>query len=521
MKRGLSSSVLGVTTALLLLTGSSAGADEPGFAVDPLGPAERGSDWFANASLDLRGHLRPAVGVTYSWTYRPYLLYAEDGTEQARVLTDQMVLHPGGALVLLHRLRLALDVPVVVFQHGDDLGFVTGPKPSPSTPAFGDVRLGTDLRLFGEFGGIATAAIGMQTFLPTGSQEQLTSDGTVRLLPRAMLAGHFMGVVYALHGGFHFRPLGDEVMGRALGSEVTFAAAAGVKVNDVFILGPELAGRTMVTKGDPFAARTTPIELLLGFHVVLGDHWRAGSAIGSGFGRAEGSPLMRLVASFEYAEDYCVDKDGDGICAYRDACPELAGVPSFTRLTNGCPRDKDRDGFIDDEDKCPHQPGVKTGDPQTTGCPDRDKDGVPDKLDACPAVAGITAGDSKTRGCPKPKPAAKVEGPEVQTSEPIRFVDVTAEIHPESEPMLEAVTKLLTEKPDLHVAIIAQVVAVGAPPELAERRALSVKFWLEAHGIARERLTVQTPSPQDPAPQEDRIQLRVIEQKEPVGPPLD
>jgi hypothetical protein len=336
-----------------------------------------------------------------------------------------------------------------------------------------------------------------------------------------MLAGHIKGVVYSLQGGFHYRPLDEEVLGRTIGSEIVFGAAAGVKVNDVFILGPEMTGRTAVTGEDSFTARTTPLEVLLGFHVVLGDHWRAGSAIGTGIGRGEGAPEMRLLASFEYAQDYCVDKDGDGICAYRDACPELAGVPSATRLTNGCPRDRDRDGFIDEDDKCPDLPGVKTGDPETTGCPDRDRDGVPDKLDACPAVAGISTDDEKTRGCPKPKPAAKVEGPEVQTSEPIRFVDVTAEIHPESEPMPEAVAKLLTEKPDLHVAIIAQVVAPGAPPELAERRALSVRFWLEAHGIDKNRLEVQTPSPAAPPPQEDRIQLRVLEQKEPVGPPLD
>ena len=505
---------------MVLLTASAARGDGSGFAVDGFEPAEWGGDWFANASLDLRGHLRPAVGATYSWAYRSYVLQGKSGEQQAQVLTDQMWLHVGGAMVLIHRLRFGLDVPMVVFQHGDDLGAIAGPKPDPKSPAFGDVRLGTDLRLFGEFGGPGTGAISAQAYFPTGSRERLTSDGTLRILSRATVAGQLEGLVYSVTAGFHYRPLDEVVLGRELGSELVFGAAAGVKVNDVFVIGPELAGRTAVTGADVASGRTTPIDLLLGFHVVLADDWRAGTAIGGGLGTADGAPLMRVVASFEYALDYCVDKDGDGICAYRDACPELAGVPSPTRLTNGCPRDRDRDGFVDDEDKCPDQPGVKTGDLPTTGCPDRDRDGVPDKLDACPDEAGITKGDDKTRGCPAPKPEAKVEGPEVQTSEPIRFRRGTAELDAASEPVLEAVAKLLQEKAELHVAIVAQAIAPD-DASLAAHRAEAVQTWLVAHGVDPSRLVVQMPYPTAAPPTEDRIQLRVIEQKEPTGPPLD
>ena len=251
MKRGLRCSVRGVTAAMVLFTASAAHGDGAGFAVDGFQPAERGSDWFANESLDLRGHLRPAVGATYAWGYRSYVLRDESGAEQRQVLTDQMWLHVGGAMVLAHRLRLGLDVPMVVFQHGDDLASLAEPRPDPSTPAFGDVRLAMNVRLFGEFGGLATAGIGAQAYFPTGSREQLTSDGTLRILPRASLAGHVLGIVYSLTGGFHYRPLDEVVLGRAMGSELVFAAATGVKVNDVFVLGPELAGRTAVTGRTP------------------------------------------------------------------------------------------------------------------------------------------------------------------------------------------------------------------------------------------------------------------------------
>ncbi len=44
--------------ALLALLPSTAWAQSGGFAIDRFDPAERGSDWFAADSLDLRGHGR-------------------------------------------------------------------------------------------------------------------------------------------------------------------------------------------------------------------------------------------------------------------------------------------------------------------------------------------------------------------------------------------------------------------------------------------------------------------------------
>lgn len=78
---------------------------------------------------------------------------------------------------------------------------------------------------------------------------------------------------------------------------------------------------------------------------------------------------MRVLFSVEFAPDVCVDKDGDGICATEDACPEVDGVRTTDPKTNGCPSDRDHDGFIDKEDACPDAPGARTADPKTNGCP--------------------------------------------------------------------------------------------------------------------------------------------------------
>lgn len=44
---------------------------EQGFALNRFNPSERGSEWFSADSLDMRGHLRPALGLTLDWAHKP------------------------------------------------------------------------------------------------------------------------------------------------------------------------------------------------------------------------------------------------------------------------------------------------------------------------------------------------------------------------------------------------------------------------------------------------------------------
>jgi len=55
---------------------------QSGFALNRFDPSERGSDWFALESLDLRGHNRWAVGVVGDWAYKPLVLYDSAGDER-------------------------------------------------------------------------------------------------------------------------------------------------------------------------------------------------------------------------------------------------------------------------------------------------------------------------------------------------------------------------------------------------------------------------------------------------------
>lgn len=298
-----------------------------GYAASPFDPSSPGSDWFTTESLDLRGKLRAQAGLLVDWAYAPLVVDGADGG-RVRVLTDTVTVHARSSLVIANRYRFGISSPLTVYQHGDA---VQSPR---NEQAPGDLRLDGDVNLFGRYGHAFRGAAGLELFVPMGRRDLFTSDETLRIMPRVLLAGDVKAFAWAAKLGFQYRPLDGEWNGRELGSQLTFALSAGVQINDRFVVGPELHGATTVAT---FDARGTPIEALMGGKVRFGNDWQLGSAIGGRFTDGDGAAKMRVLAVLEYAPDVCVDKDGDGICAWEDACPEADGPRTNRRRTNGCP----------------------------------------------------------------------------------------------------------------------------------------------------------------------------------------
>lgn len=401
-------------------------------------PAERGSDWFAMESLDLRGNPEPAVGVVGDWGY-----------DRGATREDQVFLHVGGALVFRDRFRVAADLPLGLYE---DAGA-------------GDLRLGADVRLLGEYGRPFGLAAGCQVFLPTS--RALTGERTVRPAPHLLVAGRIEGFIYAAKLAY---------LHRETGPELNFGAAVGLKANDRFVFGPELSGSTVVGTG----AHVTPLEILIGGHVKIREDFQAGLGIGPGITRGEGAPTMRVVGSFEYAPDVCVDKDGDGICAFEDACPDVDGVRTDDRHTNGCPPDRDHDGFRDDQDACPDERGFRTIDPTTNGCPDHDRDGIADGEDDCPYAAG----DANNHGCPNGVAP-------VIFREKIRFAAGSSQLDDDAFASLLHAVETLKAQPDLRIRIEGHADDRENAKEVALARAESVRQFLVFHGIDDERLRME------------------------------
>ena len=391
-----------LSAAILAFTGAAT-AQTSGFALNRFNPAEAGSDWFIGESLDLRGRQRPAFGVIADWSHRPLVEYDASGDAVRTVVSHQVFTHIDGNLILGDRVRVGVLLPVLLFQAGTGTFTPGGSLLRPERGvAVGDLRLSGDIRLVGSYGKPLTLAVGAQLYLPTGSRDAFSGDGTVRLNPRILIAGDIGPFVYSGRLSFNYRPYDDGFGVESTGSEVAFVATAGFRVMDrKLTFGPELWGSTVVSEGDAaFNQAETPFELLFGAHFREGPI-QIGVGAGPGLNRGMGAPEFRLVGSLAYQETAVMDRDGDGIPDEEDACPDVPGVPNDDPLKHGCPPDRDGDGIPDLEDACPDVPGVPTDDPATNGCPpDRDGDGIPDAQDACPDVPGVPSDDPTKNGCP-------------------------------------------------------------------------------------------------------------------------
>jgi hypothetical protein len=394
-------SARGLSAALVALLASSSANADPA-AIDRIEPSERGSRFFVADSLDLAtaGSMQLATGVVTTYANRLRTFGSKTEGEESRLVEHAIVLHPGASLVLAPGARFALDMPVA-FQLGQPATLARVRYYEPASPALGDLRAGIDVRFLGPrapgAGGL-TLATGVNAWLPTGSRDDYTSDGDVRVgihLGSALEAGWLLATMRV---GYMYRrelpPFGSV----SLGSEANGQAAVGWQTRHV-VVGPELHASTILR--DFFVRKSTPVEALLGAHVTAGDArigLGGGASVVSGFGAAH----LRGFASLEWipgASASASDRDGDGVPDGEDVCPDVAG----SRGGSGCPeppRDADRDGVVDGEDACPDLPGVATSIAMTHGCPDADADGIPDPIDACPKTAGVASPIPRFHGCP-------------------------------------------------------------------------------------------------------------------------
>ncbi|MFI5296762.1 MAG: OmpA family protein [Polyangiales bacterium] len=382
-----------------------------GFSMNRFEPSERGSEWFSQDSLDLRGDMRPAIGVTGDLSYRPQRLsqdaYGSIQSNQLQLVSAQGYVHLGGSLVLFDRLRVGLELPIAVAEDGNDIVRNGIKYNAPSGGGIGDPRLTLDVRLTGAYGDAFTAAIGATVWAPLGDKNKFLGDGDARFQPHFRIAGDIGSIAYAANIGYLLRGNHIVFADKQIGDELQFGAAIGLRLDDKHLLiGPEIFGGTGTTgSGSFFGQYTSYVEGTIGIHYSF-DDWRVGVGAGPGLTSGVGTPTFRSLLTFEWVPGLTkpvIDRDHDGIVDDRDACLDVYGVASTDPTKNGCPLsgDRDGDGIPDDKDACVDTMGVTSTDATKNGCPlDRDGDGIADAVDACPDVKGVKSDDPKKNGCP-------------------------------------------------------------------------------------------------------------------------
>ncbi len=193
------------------------------------------------------------------------------------------------------------------------------------------------------------------------------------------------------------------------------------------------------------------------------------------------------------------DTDGDGLVDAKDSCVMNPEDKDGYLDEDGCPElDNDLDTVLDANDKdstgksCANDPEDPDGYEDADGCPepDNDKDTVVDLEDQCPNEPGVVGGDKP--GCPKKPSLVIVTEKEIKITQQIHFEFDKDKIRPESFPILDAVVEVLVQNPKIKLEIQGHTDNKGSPAynkALSDRRAASVKKYLQSKGIDAARLT--------------------------------
>ncbi len=287
---------------------------------------------------------------------------------------------------------------------------------------------------------------------------------------------------------------GDSSSKQRHSQEVVAGMKLFVERNSYLMLG---GGSRFAAANQGFEAADARLFLGFIFEPSIGD--RDGDGIKDDLDRCPDEP--EDFDGFKDA-DGCPDpdNDNDGILDVDDQCPNLAEDFDGDHDDDGCPEgsdgDRDGDGILDSLDKCPDEPEDRDGFQDADGCPDPDNDGdgIPDVRDKCPNEPETFNGLDDEDGCPD-EGKVVIEGSDIVILEKVQFKRGSAEILPESDEILDAVTAALKGHPEFLVLEVAGHADERGNEDLNLRltraRAAAVVDALVARGVQRSRLVSQ------------------------------
>lgn len=299
---------------------------------------------------------------------------AGKGTPVAHRFDGTAILQLG----ILTRGAVAMRMPFVMVQRGDDLGTQKLAVAAAGNPAFeGRLRVyGNPVRADGSVNDGAAVALRGVVHLPLNTSNTLFADNSTRLDVSVISdlemfgirAGAALGYRHTFDkdrfGGHRF----SDALTLLLGLRVPFpliARAKPGKVQESVVAELEVATNPL----DFFSGPTTPVEGRLAYRAGFKDFFVTLGG-GAGFRSAIGSPDFRALFAFGYSPRVH-DQDGDGIPDSQDQCVHLAEDRDGFQDDDGCPDDdNDNDMILDEDDRCPLEPAEMGRDEDEDGCTD-------------------------------------------------------------------------------------------------------------------------------------------------------
>jgi OOP family OmpA-OmpF porin len=430
-----------------------------------------------------QGELRLSLAAQYQ--RNPLVLVMSD-ERQGAVVGRRFSSHLGVAYGLSDSVELALQLPVILSQKGDDLSS-RGISSISGTVMGAPVLQGRFVLARQSPTSLGDIGLNLGLALPLGSNTGLSQDPGAGLAFNAGAGfGHDFGSLFRLGA-----EVGAVVRKRERLSN--YAPRLIDQVGTYFTVGGSLSTLGEGLRGELNArallAATQTMsagELLAGARYPMTRSLEVYALAGPGFGEMPGSPSFRAFAGVALRPFPAREKEQpQELVAAVTPAPAPAPV-------------------------CPEPPPPPPAPPQIK---DSDGDGIADSIDACPDQAGELA----HRGCPPPPapppapappappPApklAELKGSRIEIKDQVRFATSKSEILADSFPLLEEVAKILKEHPELlKLEISGHTDNRGARDyniQLSQDRAAAVRRFLIERGVEAGRLEAKGYGPDQP-----------------------
>jgi outer membrane protein OmpA-like peptidoglycan-associated protein len=463
---------------------SCASASRAQFALDQFEPAPLPSDGLALPGAQVLPSRQWVLSTVTEYARVPleYRLGAPANLTQ-RVVSDQLVVHVGGAIAVHRRVSLFASLPVHTWMRGERLLIASA---APEGAGIGDLRVGARASLFEN----ARWSVAAELIARAPTAELARPDQRYSGDRWGSYDGHATGELRLglvdLRARLGVR-LREQVQQGDLTASSAFSIAAGARVR-ITTRWAALAELTTSTPlAAPASARRPAAELLLGGKYTLAQLWFALGA-GPGLSNGYGTPQYRVVALLGYHS------------SSSHAAPSPQPAPS-TVAPAPAPRDdsviaredadEDGDGVPNALDACPHEAAGDHATLASTGCPQRGEE--------APVVAECGTQLDATGRCPglqSPDDDAALEaaGGAMVAFGRVEYAVGKGSALSSSIPTLLAVRSILEHNSQIRRTRVEGHSDDTGNPEynfhLARRRARAVARWLVERGIAPERLEV-------------------------------
>ncbi|WP_434387528.1 OmpA family protein [Melittangium boletus] len=307
-----------------VLSGASAWAQAslPGFALERLElNSGRGSLVSGNGELLPEGGFR--LGMAGQYQHLPFVL--RNGTQRLELVRGRASTVLAGSYGLFSWLELGLQLPVVLWQHGENPGNL---GLTPLTPAALDTpvlqaRLGVLAQRHEQ---PVDLSVDLGVGLPLGSGQALASDSGLRFRARATVGRRVGWIHPALEAGVLVRPRSPLA---AAGSSQSLEVRGGALATTT---GEGLRGELAVRGA--FAADTgqSSLELLGGVRLPLSPAFDLSVLGGPGLGSAPGTPIARVLVGLNFRSEPppALERLAEAVPQFR---LEEANVPSSRVVT--------------------------------------------------------------------------------------------------------------------------------------------------------------------------------------------